>query len=44
MSAPPANRPESHPGESDLSRTYILVLVFEALVISGLYWLGRHFG
>jgi hypothetical protein len=31
-------------GESDLTRTYALVLLVEALVILGLYWLSRHFG
>ncbi len=36
--------PESHPGESDLSRTYAAVLVLEVFVILGLYWLSRHFG
>ena len=29
--------------ERDLSRTYVLVLVVEALVIVALYWLGAHF-
>jgi hypothetical protein len=44
MSAPSAGQPGSHPGESDLSRTYMMVLVVEALVIAGLYWLGQYFG
>jgi hypothetical protein len=44
MSAPSSDRPGSHPGESDLSRTYILVILFEILVIAGLYALGRYFG
>jgi len=44
MSAAPADHPGSRPGESDLSLTYILVLVVEAIVILGLFWLGRHFG
>ncbi|MFI5177574.1 MAG: hypothetical protein ACHQO8_03370 [Vicinamibacterales bacterium] len=30
-------------GERDLSRTYALVIVIEALVIGALYWLGAHF-
>jgi len=29
--------------EPDLSRTYVLVLVVEAIVIGALYWLGVHF-
>jgi hypothetical protein len=33
-----------HPGESDLTRTYIAVLVVEAIVIVALYALGRYFG
>ena len=34
----------SHPtDERDLSRTYLLVLVVEAIVIGALYWLGAHF-
>src|SRR5262245_13639037 len=34
----------AHPaGERDLSRTYVLVLVVEAIVIGALYWLGAHF-
>lgn len=44
ISADPADHPGSRPGESDLSRTYILVLVVEVIVILGLFWLGRHFG
>ena len=30
-------------GERDLSRTYALVIVVEALVIGALYWLGVYF-
>jgi hypothetical protein len=33
-------RPEEN---ADLSRTYRLVVVVEAVVIALLYWLGRHF-
>lgn len=40
----PANRPGSSPGDSDLSRTYMLVLLVEALVVVALYGLGRYFG
>jgi hypothetical protein len=29
--------------EHDLTRTYALVLVVEAIVIGALYWLGMHF-
>jgi len=39
--APAARAPE--PGEASLPRTYALVFVVEAIVIAGLYWLGRHF-
>jgi hypothetical protein len=31
-------------GETDLSRTYALVIVVEVLVIAALYALGRYFG
>jgi len=27
-----------------LTRTYLLVLVVELIVLAGLVWLGRHFG
>ena len=30
-------------GEQDLSRTYVLVILVEVVVISALYWLGAHF-
>jgi hypothetical protein len=33
----------SAPPEQDLSRTYALVIVVEAIVISALFWLGAHF-
>ena len=29
--------------DSDLSRTYVLVIVVEVVVIVALYWLGRTF-
>jgi hypothetical protein len=29
--------------EADLSRTYVLVVVVELIVIVVLYWLGQHF-
>jgi hypothetical protein len=31
------------PDEADLSRTYVLVLVVEVVVILALYWVGRVF-
>ena len=31
------------PQDADLSRTYVLVLVVEVIVILALYWLGRAF-
>jgi len=34
----------SQPHEADLSRTYILVLIVELIVMAALYWLGRYFG
>jgi hypothetical protein len=30
-------------GETDFSRTYVLVVVVEIAAIAGLYWLGRYF-
>ena len=36
-----AHAPESD--EADLTRTYVLVLVVEAIVIAALYWVGRYF-
>lgn len=30
--------------ESDLSRSYLAVLLIEVVVLVGLFWLGRHFG
>jgi len=44
MSAIPSNRPESESGDSDLSTTYVLVIIVEIIVIASLYWLGRYFG
>jgi hypothetical protein len=42
--APPSDvAPVRDPGDTDLSRTYGLVLLVEAVVIAALYWLGRHF-
>jgi hypothetical protein len=32
---------DSH--DSDLSASYIKVMVVQVLVIAALYWLGRHF-
>jgi hypothetical protein len=29
---------------SNLRRTYVLVVLTEALVLCGLWWMGRHFG
>jgi len=31
------------PQDADLSRTYVLVLIVEVMVILALYWLGRAF-
>jgi len=35
--------PSQRTDERDLSRTYTLVLVVEAIVIGALYWLGAYF-
>ena len=43
MSASPTDPPELHAGESDLSRTYIRVLLVEVIVITGLFWLRPVF-
>jgi hypothetical protein len=43
MPLPDAPSAATSPPEADLSRTYLLVLVVEAIVIAVLYWLGRHF-
>jgi len=40
-SAPPSHAPAE---DADLTRTYVLVLIVEALVIVGLYALGKYFG
>ena len=29
--------------ETDFTRTYVLVVLVEILVVAGLYWFGRHF-
>ncbi len=29
--------------ETDFTRTYVLIVVIEIVVIAGLYWFGRHF-
>jgi|GEM_PF-3349145 len=34
----------NHPGETDMTGRYALVLIIEVVVIVGLYFLGRHFG
>jgi hypothetical protein len=43
MPPEPAAPETPPPAEADLSRTYLLVLVVEALTLAALYWLGRHF-
>jgi len=43
MPLPDARSAAPAPPEADLSRTYVLVLVVEAIVIAALYWLGRNF-
>jgi hypothetical protein len=30
--------------ETNLSRSYVTVLLIEVVVLVGLFWLGRHFG
>jgi hypothetical protein len=39
----PTQSAEAPPVEADLSRTYVLVLAIELLVLVALYWLGRYF-
>ena len=29
--------------ETDFTRTYVLIVLVEILVVAGLYWFGRHF-
>jgi hypothetical protein len=29
--------------EADFTRTYVLVVVIEILVVAALYWFGRHY-
>jgi len=36
-----AHAPE--PDDPDLTRTYVLVLAVEVVVIAALYWVGRYF-
>jgi hypothetical protein len=38
-SVPPGSSPDDH----NPTGLYVLVVIVEALVISVLYWLGRHF-
>jgi hypothetical protein len=42
MSARDAGAPDPDAG-SGLGRTYLRVLVVEAIVLLVLYWMGRHF-
>ncbi len=38
--------PEGAPGQSheaDFTRTYVLVVIVEVVVVAALYWFGRHF-
>ena len=44
MSATPTTPPGATPGDSDLTGTYVRVVIVEVLVIAGLYWLGKYFG
>lgn len=41
---PQAPAPPAPVQEQDLTRTYVLVVIVEAIVLAGLYWLGRYFG
>ena len=41
--SPDALPPPAPPADADLSRTYVLVLVVEALVILALYAMGLYF-
>ncbi len=43
MSTPDASAAPPEAREADLSRTYVLVVIVELIVIAVLYWLGRHF-
>jgi hypothetical protein len=29
--------------ETDFTRTYVLVVIIEVVVVAALYWFGRHF-
>jgi hypothetical protein len=31
------------PREADFTRSYVLIVVVEILVVAALYWFGRHF-
>jgi hypothetical protein len=44
MSATSSGQSGGQAGDSNLSSTYVLVLIVEAIIIAGLYWLGRYFG
>jgi hypothetical protein len=39
----PAAARVPEPDDPALTRTYLLVLVVEVIVIAALYWVGRHF-
>ena len=43
MTAETARGSAPPPQDADLSRTYVLVLIVEVVVILALYWLGRVF-
>jgi hypothetical protein len=42
MPAPDRAEPGHH-READFTRTYVLVVVIQILVVAALYWFGRHF-
>ena len=35
--------PDDARGDSDLTRSYVTVIVIQILVMAALYWFGRHF-
>ncbi len=39
--APPGDAEQA--AEPDLTRSYVLIVIVEVLVIGGLYWVSRHF-
>jgi hypothetical protein len=41
--ADPEGVVSGRPPETDFTRTYVLVVIVEILVVAGLYWFGRHF-